>query len=148
VAGSGTVPDSRPRSVIALGWAGMLPFAALSVLAWLPDAPQHTVGRLILIYALAITAFLSGTLWGRASGAKGADKVARLCASNAFVLTGAFALAFAGPRIAASIFLILFWAIYLFEWFVAEQRGWYLRYRLQLTAVVTCCLALFIAAPR
>jgi hypothetical protein len=126
----------------------MLPFAALALLAWLPAVPLDAVSRLFLIYALAITAFLSGTLWGRASGTSGADKTVRLCASNGFVLVGAFALAFAHARVAAVVFLLLFWAILLFEWKVAGQRGWYLRYRLQLTLAVSLFHALFIAALR
>lgn len=144
----GGTGSRRPRTVIALGWAGMLPFAALAGLAWFPSVPPDAVARLFLIYALAITAFLSGTLWGRASDVTGAGKTVRLCASNGFVLVGAFALAFAETRVAATVFLLLFWAILLFEWRVAGQRGWYLRYRLQLTLAVSLFHALFIAAPR
>ena len=127
----------RPLTVIALGWAGMLPFAALALAMWIPAVSRDDAARLFLVYALAITAFLSGTIWGQASSAGGRDKVARLCASNAFVLVGAFALAFAGTATAAWIFLFLFWAILAFEWRFANQRGWYLRYRLQLTLVVS-----------
>jgi hypothetical protein len=147
-AGSDSAARRPPRAVIALGWAGLLPFAALALLAWLPGAPLAAISQLFLIYALAITAFLAGTVWGRADSAAGSDKVIRLCVSNAFVLVGAAALAFAASAAAASIFLILFWAIFAFEWMIARRRGWYLRYRLQLTIVVSLCHALFIAAYR
>ena len=124
----------------------MLPFAALALWAWLPAVPQQTIDRLFLVYALAISAFLSGTLWGRASEAAGGDKILRLCISNAFVLAGAFSVAFTDAVAAAWLFLLMFWAILAFEWKVTGQRGWYLRYRLQLTVVVSLCHGTFIAA--
>jgi hypothetical protein len=144
------VPDAgaakRPLTVIALGWAGMLPFAALALAMWVPAVSGDDTARLFLVYALAITGFLSGTIWGQASGAGGTDKVARLCASNALVLVGAFALAFASTALAAWIFLFLFWAILAFEWRSADRRGWYLRYRLQLTIAVSVCHLVLILA--
>ena len=144
------MPDTgaatRPLTVVALGWAGMLPFAALALAMWIPAVSRDDAARLFLVYALAITAFLSGTIWGQASSAGGRDKVARLCASNALVLVGAFALAFTNAATAALVFLFLFWAILAFEWRFAGQRGWYLRYRLQLTIAVSACNLVLIAA--
>ena len=144
------MPDAgaakRPLTVIALGWAGMLPFAALALAMWVPTVSGDDAARLFLVYALAITAFLSGTIWGQASSAGGRDKVARLCASNALVLVGAFALAFASAATAAWVFLFLFWAILAFESRFADRRGWYLRYRLQLTIAVSVCHLVLIGA--
>lgn len=54
-----------PRGAVRLGWAGVLPFLGLSLVAWWPiwrDPAIHA----FLAYGALILSFLGGARWGRA----------------------------------------------------------------------------------
>jgi hypothetical protein len=59
------LPDHAYQWLSRLGYAGLLPFMALSALLWLVDADAATFVSLGLVaYAALIVAFLGGIYWG------------------------------------------------------------------------------------
>lgn len=60
-----SVPPELPRGAIQLGWAGVLPFFALALLAWLPPW-RDPAAQALLAYGAVILSFLGGVRWGRA----------------------------------------------------------------------------------
>ena len=136
---------SRNRShfwVIALGWAGIVPFYLAAMLV-VSDA--DIAGRVLTGYGVGITAFLAGTLWGSARTSSGDAKSWRLCFSNMVVLWVVAALVFAPPAGSATAQLFAFWALLGFEFRQSNTVGWYLKYRLQLTLAVSPAYVAFIA---
>jgi hypothetical protein len=59
-----TLPELPPGAV-RLGWAGVLPFLALSIAAWWP-ASREPAMQGFLAYGALILSFLGGARWGRA----------------------------------------------------------------------------------
>lgn len=65
------------RGALLLGWAGVLPFLAGTLVAWHPDARLAAVSA-FLGYSVAILSFLGGVRWGRALAAgAGTDQYVR-----------------------------------------------------------------------
>ena len=63
-------PEPIPRAAAALGYGGVVPFAALAaVFAFGPDAAAQRSLDGFLIYGAVILSFLGGIRWGAASGA-------------------------------------------------------------------------------
>lgn len=60
------------RSATWLGWAGVLPFAALAAAAYWPQAPIWANGAFVA-YSAVILSFLGGIRWGRAMAAASGD---------------------------------------------------------------------------
>jgi hypothetical protein len=59
--------EPLPRAVHWLGWGGLLPFVAGSLLLWLVDAEANPLLAHVLSgYAATIVAFLGGLHWGLA----------------------------------------------------------------------------------
>ncbi len=57
------VPLAKPAAW--LGWAGLIPFATLTALAWLVDGDlRHFVALALVGYGATIAAFLGGIHWG------------------------------------------------------------------------------------
>lgn len=53
-----------PRPALALGVAGLIPFAACTAALWMADpAWQTEAGRMLLGYAAVILTFLGGVHW-------------------------------------------------------------------------------------
>jgi hypothetical protein len=116
-----------------LGWAGLLPFAALALGAYIgvPD----WIDRLLVGYAVAILCFLCGSLWMSALELPAGPPQA-LVASNLIVLAALPALvlplAWAAPWLA-----VLFAAHFISEWHwvAGDHPGWYRRLRAMLSGI-------------
>lgn len=123
--------DNTQKTARMLGWAGMIPFAALA-LAALIGAPAP-VEKLLVGYAVSILAFLNGSLWAGAMQ-RGADAPAPLIASNLLLLAALPALMM--PLSAAAGWLAALFGLHLvadWRWVLAGHPGWYRRMRLMLS---------------
>lgn len=66
-------PGYLPPGAIGLAWAGVLPFLALALAAWVPQWRGLAVPA-FLAYAALILSFLGGVRWGRAMAAGAATR--------------------------------------------------------------------------
>lgn len=125
--------DNRQKIARTLGWAGIIPFVALPVVA-VTGAPGP-IRQMLVGYAVAILAFLCGSLWAGALK-RTAEAPAPLIASNILVLAALPALLM--PLNAAAGWLALMFALQLaaeWRWVLTGHPGWYRRMRLILSAV-------------
>ena len=132
--------DNRHKTAKALGWAGILPFAALALVAYF-DAPA-SLQLLLIGYVLAILAFLNGSVWGVALE-RTADPSKALIASNLLVLAGLPALLM--PLSAAAGWLALLFGLQLlaeWRWVLTGHPGWYRRLRLMLSSTAIALLVI------
>jgi len=123
-----------------LGFAGLIPFAALAAAAHF-GAPDW-IDRLLVGYALVILGFLCGGLWLGAVESE-ADRPEALVVSNVLVLAGMVALVLpvgAGAAWLAALFALQFAAER--YWIAGTQPGWYRRLRALLSAIAVVLLAL------
>lgn len=135
-------------TALALGYAGLLPFAAGAVLAWTGPLGAVPAGRVLLLaYAAVIVSFLGGIHWGlvmRAPAGRDAQLVWGVLPSLA-----AWLALLLPERIGLGLCALSLIACY------AADRGSYgreglaawLPLRLRLTAVATLCCAAGAAAP-
>jgi len=124
--------DNKRKTATTLGWGGIIPFAALAVTGYI-GAPGP-VDQLLIGYAVAILAFMSGSLWAGALE-HAEDAPAPLIASNVLLLAGLPALLM--PLSAAAGWLALLFALHLvaeWRWVLTGHPGWYRRLRLMLSA--------------
>lgn len=144
---SDTVPPRRdiPRPALVLGWAGVIPFAALTaaLLARI-DLPLAPVPALVG-YGCAILSFMGGAQWGLAVRSPD-DADARLAPYAICVLPALLAwCALFLPWRAGLLGLALgFVGLLSYDlWTVRHGRAppWYGRLRLQLTSAVVLLLA-------
>jgi len=132
--------DNRHKTARALGWAGILPFAALALVAYF-DAPDP-LQDLLIGYVLAILAFLNGSLWGAALE-RTTDPSKALIASNLLVLAGLPALLM--PLSAAAGWMALLFGLQLlaeWRWVLTGHPGWYRRLRLLLSSTAIALLVI------
>ncbi len=133
----------NPRSthtVRILGWAGLLPFAFLPLIAAIDTA--EWLQRLLLTYAVIILAFMAGTLWARLLLADDPGRF-RLIASNVLALA-------AWPAVLLDLHWAAFWLTLVFgahllldePWRSHDLPGWYRRLRLGLSSSVIGLLLL------
>ncbi|NBC97164.1 MAG: DUF3429 family protein [Deinococcus-Thermus bacterium] len=141
-----------PRSALALGLAGLLPFLwGVATLHFDPAyrltmdyAGPRFVGPFVLLsYGTIILAFMSGVLWGFAARASGAAQALGLGLS---VLPALWAFFFvgSGPVSAAMNLIAGFLAVLLIDvlfWANGLAPRWWMALRIPLTAVVCACLA-------
>lgn len=130
--------ENRQKTARTLGWAGLIPFAALAVSAVI-GAPEP-VQQLLIGYAVAILAFLGGSLWAGALE-RPADAPAPLVASNLLLLAALPALLM--PLSAAAGWLALMFALHLaaeWRWVLTGHPGWYRRLRLMLSGIAIALL--------
>ncbi|MBS3744531.1 MAG: DUF3429 domain-containing protein [Wenzhouxiangellaceae bacterium] len=130
--------DNRHKTARALGWAGLLPFAGLALAGYV-DAPA-SLQLLLIGYALAILAFLNGSLWAVVLE-RPSDRSAALIASNLLLLAALPALLM--PLSAAAGWLALLFALHLvaeWRWVLTGHPGWYRRLRLMLSSVAIALL--------
>lgn len=57
-----------PPVALALGLAGLIPFAAGALVPWVPDIAPGVGSRLLIGYAAIILTFIGGIRWGTAIG--------------------------------------------------------------------------------
>ncbi len=144
-----------PRSALILGAAGVLPFiwgAATIALPTLSDWTIATIGpRFVgpyvsLAYGTVILSFMSGTLWGFAARARGAEATIGYALS---VLPALWAFFFVGngPVTAAFALVLGFAGLLVLDYYFA-WRGlapkWWMQLRVMLSVPVILCLALII----
>jgi len=135
-----------PRSALVLGWLGVLPFAALALLAVTGGVlPNGSAMSGLVQYGLIILSFMGGAQWGLAMRAASSDDsfegwrltISVLPALAAFGLSflpaGSALLGLAGAFVALLGYDVL-----------AARAGmapaWYPALRLQLTGAVVVCL--------
>ena len=138
--------DNLPVSAVLLGWAGVLPFAGMS-LALLLGFPSHGIRLepMLVSYAAIILSFMGGIHWGLAM--KSPDNCSFAGSSLHYVLSVIPALiGWAAVAIEAYAFAVLsvaFCTLLFLDMAWASGRcapAWYGRLRLQLTAAVLLCL--------
>lgn len=125
--------ENRQKTARMLGWAGIIPFAALAVTAVI-GAPEP-VQQLLVGYAVVILAFLNGSLWAGALQ-RPEDAPAPLIASNLLLLAALPALLM--PLSAAAGWLALMFSLHLvaeWRWVLSGHPGWYRRMRVMLSGV-------------
>ncbi len=151
--------DPIPRSALALGLAGLLPFlwGAASVLS--PAlaqfgaqnfGPLFTGTYLSLTYGTVILSFMSGVLWGFATRAE-AGEAGLSYALSVVPALWAFFMVNGDPGDAAVNLAAGFAGLLLLDWHFWKQGtapDWWLRLRLGLTVVVLACLAVPIVTGR
>lgn len=131
---------NRQQTARILGWAGVLPFAAWTLVAW-TGAPDWLM-ELLIGYGVLILAFMGGTLWSAALD-KPQESEAPLIASIILVL--AALPAFRLPAISAALLLAVLFALHWtaeYLWVRQAQPGWYRRMRMGITAAVITLLVL------
>jgi hypothetical protein len=141
-----------PRTALCLGAFGVLPFAALTVAAWIANEAVASVAMFAVIaYGAVILSFLAGAHWGFASTAmKQRPEPARrlLIASVAPSLVGWVALLLPVPW-SAAVLAAAFIAILLLDHWAARcdfAPCWWLRLRIPLSATVATLLVLVFAS--
>ena len=141
--------DRIPIIALLLGWAGVLPFAALVMSATL-GPPGHTGAAMAALvgYGSIILSFMGGVLWGlemsqgRSQAAYVASIVPALTAAAAMILHATF-----------GIFLLLcgFAGLLAYDLALSRSRGapnWYPVLRWQLTTAVVALLAMVLLFAR
>ena len=131
---------NRQQTARLLGWAGVLPFAAWTIVSW-TGAPNWLM-ELLVGYGVLILAFMCGTLWTAALD-KPQEPEAPLIASIVIVL--AALPAFVLPGISAALLLAVLFALHWtaeYLWVRQSQPGWYRRMRIGITVSVITLLVL------
>lgn len=140
-----------PPAALALGLAGVLPFAWGALTLYWPAAealtlrtlgPRFVAPFVSLQYGVVILSFMSGVLWGFATrmerGAAAGYALSVIPALWAFFMVGA------GP-VSSALNLIIGFAGLLALDFTFWQNGfaprWWMRLRVLLTLLVVACLA-------
>ncbi len=143
-----------PRPALILGWLGVLPFSALSLLSVSgSDLPGGTPLGLLVLYGAIILSFMGGAQWGLAMIAVADDTsaLARRLAISVLPALAGFGLWFAPPKLATLGLAAGF--VLLLAYDTATARAgtappWYPALRLQLTLAVVACLMLAAAFGR
>ena len=141
-----------PRSALALGLAGLLPF--LWGLATLYIDPLYAFGQrtlggrfvapfVLLSYGQIILSFMSGVIWGFAARAEGE---AQALGFGLSVIPALWAFFFVGGGpVSAALYLIAgFVGVLMIDWFFWSNGlapRWWMALRIPLTAIVCLCLA-------
>ena len=136
---------SHRRTMIALGYLGLLPFVAAAIgVWWLDDFLNAFSQRAFLTYSAAILCFLAGTLWGETLPEPAAGQGAAILVSNGVVLFVVFALLTAQPVVAAVLLLLGHLAQLWFERQSRQRPAWYVGLRSTLTGVAGLTHLVFI----
>lgn len=135
---------SLPSSVSALGYAGLLPFAAATLGSVLLDGEQRAFSlRALIAYAAVILSFLGAVHWGLALRAAGGE-VGRAFAVGVLPSLVGWVALLLSERHALALLLAGFGAFWLYEHRIAGER-WlppdYLVLRRHLTLLVCSLLA-------
>lgn len=136
-----------PRPAHFLGWAGVVPFAALTGAAIYGVALPVDAGRALIAYAAVILSFMGGVQWGIALRGPAESRWLGYAASVVPALI-AWPGLFMPPPFALAGLITGFCLLILYDiWTVGRgwAPGWYATLRLELTlAVVTLLGAMII----
>ncbi|MFT4047823.1 MAG: DUF3429 domain-containing protein [Solimonas sp.] len=133
-----------PRLLFALGYAGLVPFAAGPL--WLTLSPQTAplwLDQAWLLYAALIAAFMAGTFWGLALiVAENPAGLFGLLASALLLLLswGSVMLPFAAALPALAGVFVLLALLELWRERVLDPMSSYFRLRIVLTSGVLACM--------
>ena len=136
---------SNRTVILALGYAGLLPFFLFCAGAWwLTDWPAALSRQGFVIYSLGILSFLGGTLWGRVQQLDDPNMM-KLMVSNGVVLFAVGAVLTAQAWLASMMLMAGYMALLWYEKGSETLPAWYGRMRYQLTAGVVLAHLLFLA---
>ena len=136
---------SNRTVILALGYAGLLPFLAFCAGAWwLTDWPAALSRQGFGIYSLGILSFLGGTVRGRVQQ-QDDPNVRRLLVSNGVVLFAVGAVLTAQAWLASMMLMAGYMALLWYERGSETLPVWYGRMRYRLTAGVVLEHLLFFA---
>ena len=140
-------PERIPQTAAALGYGGVVPFAALALaFAFGPEGVALSALDGFLIYGAVILSFLGGIRWGAASGAAH-EHAYGLVLSIMPSLWAALALWWPDPAGSAWALLVGFLLMAVADWMRPGVRvpAWMRPLRMRLTAAVLLCHALVVA---
>ena len=134
-----------PPAALALGLAGVLPFAACAGALWLDVDPalQADAARALAAYGAVILSFLGGVRWGAALRLPLAQATPELVLAVIPSLLGWCALLLPGatqPLLALSLGMAVFGVLDAREGARGAWPHWYSRLRIILTLLVLGCL--------
>lgn len=144
-----------PASAFWLGWAGVLPFAALSALTLVNSAAVAGVGQgavlqALITYGMIILSFMGGVQWGlEMTRGDGRSPDALGFAASVIPALVAFGVSFVNPMAALIILTVGFLLLLAYD--VRRIRagvgpGWYAGLRFQLSTAVVLCLGAAVVA--
>lgn len=146
------LPFSPPRTALWLGILGLVPFAALTMMAWIADESAASAAMFgVVAYGAVILSFLGGAHWGFASNAV---KNQLAAASRLLVLSvvpslvGWGALFFPIPWSAALLAVAFIVILPLDRWALRNAFApiWWMRLRFPLSMMVAILLSLAFAS--
>jgi hypothetical protein len=137
--------SSIPSIALGLGWAGVLPFAGLSIMAIAaPSTTARMSGEALVGYAAIILGFMGGVEWGLEMARS--DDVVRTSPGylrSVVPALGAFAATLAPPVAALWLLAVGFAGVLSYDvWRIRRGvgPGWYASLRWQLSLPVIVCL--------
>jgi hypothetical protein len=124
----------------SLGWAGLIPFIALPVIA--ATGAPNWLETLLLAYGAIILSFMAGSLWARHLLIE-SPRTGMLIGSNLLALA-------AWPVVLMPLHWATFWLAVVFTahllldepWHAYGLPGWYRRMRLSLSTIVIALLVI------
>lgn len=143
-----------PRAPLALGLAGLLPFAIGALVSTATEYDYSQGGYplfvakdgldLLALYGTIILAFMSGILWGFATKAHDAKATTGYLLS---VIPALWALFMRGTTTSDTLFYLIigFLGLLVLDYFFSREGltpPWWMRLRILLTTVVVFCLAI------
>jgi Protein of unknown function (DUF3429) len=140
-----------PKTALGLGLAGLLPFAASAIAAWVPNPwlAEANAVKLGIAYGGVILSFLGGVRWGAVLGPADAGRQARDFALSVAPALVALAALFLVPTVALALLVASFLLMALWDVLTVEAGflpQWYGRLRTLLTTgAVLSLLALLVA---
>ena len=147
ISNADVISRSAGRSPEILGWLGVIPFAALTLLQVFGPAGLRPAAATALVdYGAIILSFMGGAQWGLAVGDAGdGDGRAKLRYGVSVVpaLVG-FASTFAPPAPALVVLAVGFAALLAYDLWTIRQHlapAWYGALRTRLSAAVLACLS-------
>jgi hypothetical protein len=133
------VSSAIPGAALALGLAGLIPFAAGAAAQWLPLAPlTESLGlELIIAYGAIILSFLGGIRWGTAIGPYGTRRQGLEFSASVLGSLAGLAAIFIPPVPALTLLIAGFlmqalWDVTSVE--AGRLPGWFGKLRMLLTA--------------
>lgn len=141
-----------PTAALALGWAGVIPFAGLSLVTIVASGDAaDTALRALVAYGAIILSFMGGVQWGLEMVRSDASRGPRTTGLAASVLPAlaAFGAVLFAPLIALAILAVGFAGLLAYDLKRVREGiapAWYAPLRWQLTTAVVLSLGAAVAA--
>lgn len=134
--------NQAPHATLAWGWAGVVPFAALSLaIAFADDTMAARIDQILISYGAIILTFIGGVHWGMEMSRQGRGWLlytSGICPSLVAVVAILLPFHFALMALA-----IGFGGLLAFDLWLGHQQlvpQWYSQLRIKLTSAVLACL--------